>query len=229
MGQNISRREFIKKTATAGIVLTAGSALLKDHHVLAKDLEPIRLSRSSSEGSAALMKILEKRRSIREFSPEPLPVPVLSNLLWAACGVNRPDGRRTAPTARNRQEIDVYVATNNGLYLYDAKENVLRPILSEDIRELTGVQSYVKQAPVNLVFVADTSRMGASSTEEKNLYAAAATGFISQNVYLFCAAESLATVVRAYIDKPVLAKAMKLRSDQIIMLAQSIGYPQKGI
>jgi nitroreductase len=127
----------------------------------------------------------------------------------------------------NWQEIDIYVATAEGLYLYEAKTQTLNPVLSEDIRAATGRQDFVREAPVNLVYVADFSRMGTATKDDKELYAAADTGFISQNVYLYCASERLATVVRGSIDRHALAKVMKLRSDQKIILAQSVGYPKK--
>ena len=153
---------------------------------------------------------------------------VLSNMLWAACGVNRPEsGKRTAPSAVNWQEIDTYVATADGLYLYDAKAHILKPVLAGDIRAATGRQTFVKDAPVNLIFVADFSRMGKATTEDKVFYSATDTGFISQNVYLYCASEGLATVVRGAVDKEKLAKVMKLRPDQKVILAQSVGYPKK--
>ena len=149
-------------------------------------------------------------------------------MLWAAFGVNRPDsGKRTAPSAMNWQEIDIYVATVDGLYLYDAKRHALKPVLAEDIRALTGGQPFVREAPVNLVYVADFSRMGKAKADDKLFYSAADTGFISQNVYLYCASEGLATVVRGSIDRPDLAKVMRLRPDQRVVLAQSVGYPQK--
>jgi nitroreductase len=114
-----------------------------------------------------------------------------------------------------------------GLYLYDAKNHVLNPVLLKDIRALTGKQDFVKDAPVNLIYVADFSKMVNASEEDKKLYSAADTGFISQNVYLFCASEGLATVVRGSIDREALAKAMNLRADQKIILAQTTGYPKK--
>ena len=104
---------------------------------------------------------------------------------------------------------------------------MLKPILGEDIRALTGTQPYVKDAAVNLVYVADTSKMGEMAQDEKMLWMGADTGVIVENVYLFCAAEGLATVVRALIDRPALAKAMRLRPDQVITLSQSVGYPKK--
>ena len=153
---------------------------------------------------------------------------MLSNLLWAAFGINRPDtGKRTAPSAMDWQEIDIYVATSEGLYLYEAKGHTLKLIMPDDIRSLTGRQDFVKEAFANLIYVADFSRMGNAPKADKELYSAADTGFISQNVYLYCASERLATVVRGSIDRQALAKAMKLRPDQKIILAQSVGYPRK--
>jgi nitroreductase len=223
MEKQIGRREFLKVSAATGAILSMA------HNItLAEEQKPIQLLKPQIGRGNPFMQLLWKRMSSREFSSEPLPVEVLSNLLWAAFGINRPDGRRTAPTASNRQEIDIYVATANGLYLYDAKANLLNPILAEDIRGMTGRQPFVKGAAVNLIYVADYSTMGTATNEVKDLYSAAATGFISENVYLYCASEGLATVVRANIERPALASVMKLRADQKIILAQSVGYPKKG-
>ena len=180
------------------------------------------------DGGKPLMQALKERKSTRAFSSEKLPMQTLGNLLWAAFGINRPDtGQRTAPSAMNRQEMDIYVATADGLYLYDAKGNDLQPMFTNDVRAATGMQPFVKDAPVELVYVADYARMGGGTDEGKNLYAAADTGFISQNVYLFCASEDLATVVRGSVDRAALAKTMKLRPEQKIILAQTVGYPKK--
>ena len=223
MEKKMNRREFLKVSAATGAILSMAPNIS-----LAEDQKPIELLKPQIGSGNPLMQLLSKRMSSREFSPEPLPVEVLSNMLWAAFGINRPDGRRTAPTASNRQEIDIYVATAKGLYLYDAKANLLNSILAADIRAMTGRQPYVKEAAVNLVYVADYSKMGTVKNEDKGLYSAAATGFISENVYLYCASEGLATVVRALIDKAALGNVMKLRPDQKIILAQSVGYPKKG-
>jgi nitroreductase len=229
MKREVSRREFLKASATTGVLLAAGSAVLTlaDKMVSAKELDVIQLSKPQTEGGNPVLRLLEKRASSREFGPRPLPVAILSNVLWAAFGFNRPDGRRTAPSAHNVQDISIYVAVSNGLYLYDPKANVLKPILTEDIRQLTGTQPFVKDVPVNLVYVSDHGKMGKSTDEEKVLYSGAHTGFIAENVYLYCASEGLATVVRALIDRPALAKVMKLRPDQKITLAQSVGYPRQ--
>jgi nitroreductase len=222
MEKRISRREFLKVSAATGVILS-----MTPNITLAEEQKPIQLVRPQIGSGNPLMQLLEKRSSSREFSSEKLPVEVLSSMLWAAFGINRSDGKRTAPTASNRQEIDIYVATADGLYLYDAKTNLLNPILAEDIRGMTGRQPYVKEASVNLVYVADYSKMGTAANEDKAFLSAAATGFISENVYLYCASEGLATVVRANIDRPALASLMKLRPDQKIILAQSVGYPRK--
>jgi SagB-type dehydrogenase family enzyme len=173
------------------------------------------------------MRVLKDRASSREFAARPLPPQVLSNLLWAAFGINRPEsGRRTAPSAVNWQETDVYVVLPDGAYLYDAKANSLQPVAAGDLRGLAGTQDFVGRAPLNLVYVADFARMGNASPESKVFNSAADTGFIAQNVYLFCASEGLATVVRGSIDKTKLAQALKLRPDQRITLAQTVGYPK---
>jgi SagB-type dehydrogenase family enzyme len=188
----------------------------------------MKLPPPQMEGGKPLMQVLKERQTIRDFSPEKLPPQVLSNLLWAAFGINRPEsGKRTAPSAVNWQEIDVYVALEEGLFLYDAKANELKPVLAQDIRGDTGPQPFVAGAPVNLVFVADYTRMGRTDEDLKEFYSACDTGYISQNVYLYCASEGLATVVRGYVDKESLAKAMNLRPEQKVVLAQTVGYPKK--
>lgn len=183
------------------------------------------LPRPRIDHPATLMRALEKRRSTREFRDKQLPAQILSDLLWATAGVNRPDaGKRTAPSAWDRQEVDLYVALTDGLFLYRAKAHALEPIAPEDLRALTGKQGYVATAPVNLVYVADLSRMKGSSDQDRIVTSASDAGFMAQNAYLYCAAEGLAVVVRGWIDKEALGKAMKLRPEQRIVLAQSVGY-----
>ncbi len=192
--------------------------------VSAQQIAPLKLLAAQTQGGKPLMQALKDRKSTREFSPKELPLQVLSDMLWAADGINRPaSGYRTAPSAMNWQGIDIYVAKADGLYLFDAKANMLMPVLAQDIRALTGTQAFVKDAPLDLVYVADLSRMGGQNAD---FYAAADTAFISENIYLFCASSGLVTVVRASIDKPALAKAMNLRPDQSIILAQTVGYPK---
>jgi SagB-type dehydrogenase family enzyme len=195
---------------------------------VAQELKPLELPKPLTDGGRPLMQVLRDRHSTREFKTEKLPLPVLSNLLWAAFGVNRADsGKRTAPSAGNRQEIDIYVALAEGLYVYDAPAHRLNPVVAEDVRAATGSQDFVKEAPVNLIYVADLAKTGDASPEDKNFYTALDAGFIGQNVYLFCASEGLGAVVRGMVDRPALAKLMKLRPDQKILVAQTVGYPKK--
>jgi nitroreductase len=173
-----------------------------------------------------LMQALRERRSTREFRTNDLAEPILSGLLWAAFGVNRAEsGHRTAPSTLNSQAIDLYVATRHELLRFEATTHSLRRVCMDDVRRLTGGQDFVQVAPLALIYVADQTRLAKVPTEEREFYAAADTGFISQNVYLFCASEGLATVVHAVSDKTALAKAMGLRPDQKVVLAQAVGLP----
>jgi SagB-type dehydrogenase family enzyme len=194
--------------------------------VLAQEPQPVQLPEPRTDGGRPLMQVLKERKSVRTFSSRELSDQILSDLLWAAFGVNRPDGKRTAPSAMNRQEIEIYVVTAKGTWLYDAKAQSLKPVAAGDLRSLAGTQEWVKDAPLNLVYVADTARMDGDNDEAKTLYSGADTGFIAQNVYLYCASEGLGTVVRASVDRPALAKALGLRPEQRIILAQTVGYPK---
>jgi len=206
------------KTALSFIAVLALGACFAP----AQDLKPISLPAPQTDGGMPLMQALKQRHSTRAFSAQPLSPQTLSNLLWAGFGINRADGHRTAPSAMNWQETDLYVATADGVYLYDAKANALQPVAAGDLRAVAGTQPFVKDAAVNLVYVADTTR-SKGNTE----FLGADSGFIAENVYLFCASEGLVTVVRASVDHAAVAKAFKLRPEQRVTLAQSIGYPQK--
>jgi SagB-type dehydrogenase family enzyme len=198
---------------------------------IAADLGPIKLLPPDLKSGKSLMQSLQERKTSRLFSTTKLPIQILSNLLWAACGVNRPEsGKRTAPSARNWQEVDVYVAMEEGLYLYNAKAHELEPVLKNDLRKnttgfLQPSRLSVAGAPVQLIYVADFAKMGFGVDEEDRIiYSAAGAGFISQNVYLYCASEGLATGVRGMVDRDALSKEMKLRSNQKIILVQAVGY-----
>lgn len=196
--------------------------------IYSQELSTIKLPPPQMSGGKPLMEALKERQTQRSFSSERLPLQTLSNLLWAAWGINRPDiGKRTAPSGRNEQEIDVYVITTDGVYLYDAKEHILKQTLAENIQDIISKQDVVKTAPVNLVYIADYARMAKTPENEKDFFSAIDTGFIGQNVYLFCASESLATFVYHGVDRPALAEKMKLRSSQKIILGQAVGYPGK--
>ena len=194
----------------------------------AKGLEPIPLPAAQTNGGKPLMQTLLERRTIRDFKSDKLHPQVLANLLWAGFGINRPEsGSRTAPSAMNSQEIDIYVALPEGLYVYDPKRPQLTPVLQGDFRGGTGGQDFTRKAPLSLIFVADLSRLAKAKAETRSFYADFDAGCICQNIYLFCASEGLATVVHD-LDRAPLAKKMELRADQQIMFAQAIGYPEVG-
>ncbi|MFC1590770.1 SagB/ThcOx family dehydrogenase [Candidatus Omnitrophota bacterium] len=190
----------------------------------AEETEGLKLSEPQLFRGKRLMEALKTRKSSREFSPKELSHDTMSNLLWAAFGVNRSDsGKRTAPSTANWQEIEIYAAMKSGLYLYKPKKNTLVRVSAEDIREFTGQQAFTQAAAVNLIYVADLSRM-VGSDREKDFYSAVDAGLISQNVYLFCASEGLATVVLGWVEKERLARLMGLRKDQRVILTQPVGY-----
>ncbi|MGA8051586.1 MAG: SagB/ThcOx family dehydrogenase [Burkholderiales bacterium] len=187
---------------------------------------PISLPAPERRGGLPLMEALAARRSSRDFAPDALPLPLLSSLLWAAYGVNRTDGGRTAPSALNAQEIDVFVALPSGAYRFDAAAHTLHLVAAKDLRRVTGYQDFVDEAPLDLVYVADHARMGLVPAGKRESYASVAAGAIAQNVYLFAAGSGLATVIRAWIDRAAIADALGLTHDQQVMLSQTVGYPK---
>ena len=207
----LNRRQFL------GVMLMPTAALLQETRV-------IKLPQPQEGGE--LIKALKSRSSSRAFSLRPLPQDLFSTLLWAAFGINRPaTGGRTAPSAHGWQEIDVYVALPDAMYRYDAQAHALTMAVAKDLRPLTGVQDFVATAPLNFVYVADFSRMAGASAEDRTFFAATDAAVIAQNVYLFCAATGLATVVRGLVDRKKLAPAMGIKRDQRIVLAQTVGFP----
>lgn len=187
-----------------------------------RQLPPPRL-----EGGKPLMHALQQRRSTREYADRPLPPEVLSDLLWAAFGVNRPaTGDRTAPYWRHVMVIDVYAAMTDGVWLYDPQGHSLMRHMPGDVRALTGLQDFVATAPVNLIYVAHGERLQDIMPEERRLYASVDAGFIGQNVYLYCASEGLATVFRGALDQQKLTERLQLGSGQFVTFAQSVGYPR---
>lgn len=179
-----------------------------------------------TEGGMPLMQALGRRHSQREFAPSALDHQLLSDLLWAAAGINRPDVEgRTVPSAMNSQEIDVYAALAQGLYRYEPSDHVLYLVSATDVRRVTGYQDFVDQAPLDLIFVADHARMTGVPAAQRGLYASVTAGAMAQTVYLFCASAGLATVIRAWMDRQALAEAMGLLDDHQILLAQTVGWP----
>lgn len=164
------------------------------------------------------MQALNERKSTRSYQDKDLTLQQLSDLLWAANGFNR-ETKRTVPTANDRQELELYVATRNGIYFYDAHQHLLREVKKGDYRAQTGVQDFVAQAALNLIFVSDMEK--ASSRQ----YAYTDCGFVAQNIYLYCASEGLGSVVRGSFDKEKLQQLLNLSANQEVLLTQSVGYP----
>lgn len=186
----------------------------------------IKLPPPEKMGGMPLMQALKARHSAREFDGRALPLQVLSNLLWAANGVNRAGtGQRTAPSARDWREIDVLAITAESAYRYDPPTHTLIQTVAGDLRPLAGVQDFVATAPLNLVYVANLDRMSEADAERAAFYSATDAGFIAQNVYLYCASAGLAVVVRGLVDREALGAVLGLGKQQRIILAQSVGYP----
>jgi SagB-type dehydrogenase family enzyme len=176
-------------------------------------------------GGLPLMEALQNRKSSRTFSTRKIELQMLSDLLWAANGVNRKEsGKRTAPTANDTRAIDVYIIMEDGTYVFNSEEHSIEIVTEKDLRQYAGKQEFVQKAPLNLVYVSDYSKFKSGS--EKEIYSGAHAGFIGQNVYLFCASAGLNTVIRAWVDKDVLKKEMNLKEDQHIVLAQTVGFPE---
>jgi nitroreductase len=218
------RKAFTNLSSLLIVVLIISPVML--------DAQDLSLPTPMKAGGKPLMDALSERQSSRSFSDSELSLQQLSDLLWAAWGINRSaDGKRTAPSSHNRQEMDVYVTLKSGLYLYDANVNMLKQIHDRDIRALTGTQEFPATAPVNLVYVADLTKRGLKEgqtiTDADLLSSWANTGFMAQNVYLYCASAGLSTVIRAMVPRDKLAPEMQLKPMQVIILAQTIGYGVK--
>jgi len=191
-----------------------------------ESLTMMALPPAQTTGGLPLMEALRQRHSAREFRPDALTQQQLSDLLWAACGLNRETlGGRTAPSAMNAQEVDLYVALPQGLYLYEPKAQALQLVVAEDVRRVTGYQDFVDTAPLDLIFVADHSRMKIVPAAMRESYASVAAGAMAQNIYLYCASVGLSTVVRAWFDRQALTQAMGLTPDQQLLLTQTVGLP----
>jgi nitroreductase len=213
-----------RRQASTGLI--AGAALAAaPAGSFAQQAKPLALPAPRMEGGQPLLAALKLRRSIRSYSPRPVPLQMVSDLLWAAFGVNRPSGDRTAPYWRHVMVMDIFIATADGVWLYEPHAHTLLPQLTDDIRAQCGVQSFVATAPLELIYVAHGERMRDVSPEERRLYASVDTGFIGQNVYLFCASEGLASVFRESFDHVKLAQTLKLPDQQFVTFCQTVGYP----
>ena len=204
---------------------------LKPDRVKARAVAPkMVLPAPQTRGGMPLMEAIAKRRSRREFSEAPLSPQVLSDLFWAAFGINRPDsGGRTAPSALDAQEIDVYAALPGGLYIYEPAGHSLSLVAPVDARRVTGYQDFVDKAPLDLVYVADHAHMAGVPAERRLAYSSASAGAIAQNVYLYCTSAGLAAVVRGWFDHAGLKFALRLSEHEHVIMTQTVGYPAEDV
>ena len=191
----------------------------------AQVIETIPLPSAQKSGGMPLMEAFQLRKSQRSFSSKELTSQQLSNLLWAAYGINRPDGFRTVPAAKNWYEYDIYLLKSDGWFLYEVTKHSLLKMGNEDLRIYGGTQDFVKAAPVILVYVADFGRMNDTTDELRKFFSAVDVGYISQNVYLWCASEDLATIILGQVDKVKVREVLKLKPDQQVILSQPVAYP----
>ncbi|MDR0694813.1 MAG: SagB/ThcOx family dehydrogenase [Prevotellaceae bacterium] len=204
----------MKKILTLVLLFVSGALAAQD----------IALPAPQTTGGKPLMEALNARRTGRSFSAQELTQQQLSNLLWAANGINRPDGKRTAPSAGDSREIDTYVFLKTGVYFYDATAHKLVQKSKTDSRKNVGGQPFVETAPVILVFVGNFDKMPRFDKESQNFYTATDVGYVSQNVYLYAASEGLSTVALGMIKKDELADLLKLKNGKLL-LGQPVGYP----
>ncbi len=188
-------------------------------------MNKITLPKPQNDGGKPLMEVLKKRRSGRKYSDKEFDLQTLSNMLWASFGINSERGGRTAPSSHNSQEIDLYIFLSSGVYRYNALDNTLEMLFDEDMRALTGTQLYVATAPIQIAFIGNKSKLVNKTPQEEVETVFLDSGFISQNLYLFCASFNLRCVVRLMFDKQMLHEKLRLSSDQEITVIQSIGYP----
>ncbi|MDR2971757.1 MAG: SagB/ThcOx family dehydrogenase [Bacteroidales bacterium] len=191
---------------------------------LTMNAQDIQLLPPQRTGGMPLMEALANRKTNRDFTQQELTPQQLSNLLWAAAGVNRPDGRRTAPTARNAQQIEIYALTKEGAYLYMPNEHTLRLIAAGDHRKSGASQERFQECPLMIILVANYDKMDGFSDEAKAMYEGTDTGNISQNIYLYCASEGLASCALGSIHRDKLQELLKYNGKAI--LGQSVGVAQ---
>ncbi|MBQ9455421.1 MAG: SagB/ThcOx family dehydrogenase [Thermoguttaceae bacterium] len=217
----ITRRNFVTAgtAAVCGLALVSGSAQAQP----VVEGERIELPTPRKTGGMPLLDALSTRKTTRVYSSRMLDAQTLSSLLWAAFGISREDGRRTAPSALNSQEIQIYVILEGGIYVYEPKEHALERKLEGDFRKLAGTQSYAQSVPVSFVYVADLEK-SLTSPESSESYACVDCGFIGQNVYLFAAANGLSSAFRGSIDRSAISETLKLKASQRVLYGQSIGY-----
>jgi hypothetical protein len=234
----MNRRTFVKTIPAMGMLIGIEPIVSRQPSHAVQTLHPINLPIPEKDGGKSVLAALQERKTNRNISPKKLPLQVLSNLLWAAFGVNRVTASfdkpgRTAPSASNSQEIDLYVAMSEGVYLYDAVPHRLVPVVAGDYRSMAGRRG-AATAPVNIFYVVDLTRYDTGpgqpdrsigDPEVQKSYYFTDTGFIAQNVYLYAASQGLAAWFHN-CDKQNTAKEFKLRPKQKVLFAQSVGYPE---
>jgi nitroreductase len=237
----MNRREFLKSVGALAALATSGVGLAADVNTVSSSAPSagtevgkgaegvIKLNPPDLNRGISIMQALKKRKSTRSFTDKKLTLQELSDLLWAADGVNRPDGKRTSPAAMAKYCVDIYVVMPEGVYLYNVPKHELEPVAKGDYRKLAGTQDFVYSAPLNLVYVLDMKMWENASKappeEKRRQWAQYEVGFLVQNVYLYCASEGLGTVVRAGLDQKGFGELVKVSPDRI-MLAQTIGWPK---
>lgn len=205
----------MKALSILSATLLAGTAMAGD----------ITLPAPAKEGGKPLMTALAERKSSRSFSEKGIPLQTLSDLFWAANGINRPDGRRTAPSAMNRQEIDLYAVMKNGTFRYEAQGHKLVEVTTEDLRKTSGLPGFSGTAPLTIISVVNGSKQNIKEKAASARLGAVDCGFIGQNIYLFCTSAGLNTVYLGTLNAQALAASLKLGEGSEAFFAQTVGYP----
>jgi nitroreductase len=233
----MNRRTFLKAVPAFGVLGIASSSFSEDANTTNDvNIAPgadgvIKLNPPDLNKGISLMQALKKRKSTRDISDKKVTLQQLSDLLWSADGVNRPDGKRTSPAAMGIYCVDIYVVLPEGVYLYDSAKHELKPVAKGDFRKLAGMQDFVFIAPLNLVYVFTLRNPKESHgpapvpEERRKVWGDVEAGCMAQNVYLYCASQGLAAVVRGMVDQKKFGETVKVKPEQIIV-AQTIGYPK---
>jgi nitroreductase len=235
----MNRRTFLKSVPALAMMASAKTSFSQDANTVtssAQQLQPIiqtdgviKLNAPDLNKGISIMEALKKRKTHREISDKKLTLQQLSELLWAADGINRPDGKRTSPAAMAKYAVDIYVVLPEGVYLYDVAKHELTPVAKGDFRKQAGMQDFVFIAPVNLVYVLNLKNWQDMSRpvpeQKRDRWINIEVGCIAQNVHLYCASEGLGATIRGMIDEKKLSEVIKVKPEQIA-LAQTIGYPK---
>ncbi len=236
----MNRRTFLKAVPALGVLGIASSSFAEDANTTTGAVQPtqpiaagevIKLNPPDLNGGISLMQSLNKRKSTRDISDKKLTIQQLSDVLWAADGVNRSDGKRTSPAAMGVYCVDIYAVLPEGIYLYDPAKHELAPVAKGDFRKTAGMQDFVFIAPLNLVYVftlrnpKESHGTAPVPEERRKVWGDVEAGCMVQNVYLYCASQGLAAVVRGMVDQKKFGELIKVKPEQIVV-AQTIGYPK---